>query len=126
MIAVDLFAGLGGFTAGAERAGVPVAWAANHWPEAVEVHRRNHPATEHACQDLQQFDWRRLPRHDLLLGSPACQGFSRARGAHLPRHDVARSTAWAVVGAAEAGRPPVVLVENVPEFAAWVLYPAWE
>src|SRR5690606_35514768 len=32
---------------------------------------------------------------------------------------------WAVVSAAEYHRPAFVMVENVPEFACWALYPAW-
>ena len=126
MIAIDLFAGLGGFTEGARQAGVHVAFAANHWPTAVEWHAANHPGTVHACQDLQQADFRDAPAHDLLLASPACQGHSPARGKEKPHHDAQRATAWAVVTCAEVHRPPVVLVENVPSFAsAWILYPAW-
>jgi DNA (cytosine-5)-methyltransferase 1 len=41
MKAADLFAGLGGFTEGAEAAGVRVAWAANHRQVAVDYHRRS-------------------------------------------------------------------------------------
>src|SRR5688572_7699225 len=67
--AIDLFAGAGGFTAGAERAGARVLWAANHWPAAVACHASNHPHIEHACQDLRQADFTRLPRFDLLLAS---------------------------------------------------------
>jgi DNA (cytosine-5)-methyltransferase 1 len=125
MRAIDLFAGAGGFTTGAEMAGVNVVWAANHWPEAVQVHAANHPGAEHACQDLHQTDWRTVPAHDLLMASPACQGHSRARGKEKPHHDALRSTAWAVVSAAEFHKPAFVLVENVPEFAKWALYPAW-
>lgn len=125
MIAVDLFAGAGGFSTGAAAAGCTVAWAANHWPAAVEVHAANHPRTAHACQDLHQADWTQVPAHDLLLASPACQGHSRARGRERPHHDAQRSTAWAVVSAAEYHRPAFVLVENVPEFTRWALYPAW-
>lgn len=125
MKAIDLFAGLGGFSTGAAMAGCDVVWAANHWPAAVEVHANNHPDTAHACQDLQQADWTQVPAHDLLLASPACQGHSRARGKERPHHDAQRATAWAVVSAAECHRPAVVLVENVPEFADWLLYPAW-
>lgn len=123
---VDLFAGAGGFSTGAVLAGAEVVWAANHWPLAVQVHAANHPATAHACQDLQQANWLDVPAHDLLLASPACQGHSRARGTDRPHHDAARSTAWAVVGCAETHRPPAVLVENVPEFREWVLFPAWK
>lgn len=123
--AVDLFAGCGGFTEGARLAGVRVAWAANHWPAAVECHAANHPETAHACQDLQQADWTAVPAHDVLLASPSCQGHSPARGRERPHHDAARSTAWAVVSCAEVHRPPVVVCENVPAWARWVLWPAW-
>lgn len=125
MRAIDLFAGAGGFSTGATMAGVQVVWAANHWPAAVQVHADNYPDTQHVCQDLQQADWTTVPEHDLLMASPACQGHSRARGKELPHHDALRATAWAVVSAAEYHRPAFVLVENVPEFAKWALYPAW-
>lgn len=125
MKAIDLFAGLGGFSEGAEQAGCEVVWAANHWPAAVQVHTQNHPGTVHACQDLQQADWTQVPAHDLLLASPACQGHSRARGTDRPHHDATRATAWAVVSALECHRPALALIENVPEFTRWQLFPAW-
>lgn len=125
MNCIDLFAGAGGFSTGAAQAGCRVIWAANHSPAAVRWHAANHPGTEHACQDLQQADFRHAPRHDLLLASPACQGHSPARGKERPHHDAQRSTAWAVVTCAEVHRPALVLLENVPEFARWTLYPAW-
>lgn len=125
MIAVDLFSGFGGFTTGAEAAGVRVVWAANHWRLAVDWHETNHPHVEHACQDLHQADWSQVPAHDVLLASPACTGHTPARGKERPHHDAARSTAWAVVSCAEAHRPEFVLVENVEAFREWTLYPAW-
>lgn len=125
MRAVDLFAGLGGFSTGAVMAGCTVVWAANHWQAAVDMHARNHPATVHSCQDLHQADWPSVPAHDVLLASPACQGHSRARGKDRPHHDAQRSTAWAVVSALEYHRAPFAVVENVPEFAQWALFPAW-
>lgn len=125
MKCIDLFAGSGGFTCGAALAGHDVIWAANHWPAAVEAHAANHPSAVHACQDLHQQDWTQVPTHDLLLASPACQGHSRARGKDRPHHDACRSTAWAVVSAIECHRPRLAVVENVPEFTRWVLFPAW-
>lgn len=122
---VDMFAGAGGFSTGAKQAGAEILWAANHWPEAVRYHAANHPETEHACQDLQQADFRDAPAHDLLLASPACQGHSPARGKEKPHHDALRSTAWAVVTCAEVHRPHAFIVENVEAFAKWELYPAW-
>lgn len=125
MKAIDLFAGSGGFSEGAKQAGVTVVWAANHWREAVDIHKANHPETVHSCQDLQQADFRHTPDYDILLASPACQGHSPARGKEKPHHDALRSTAWAVVTAAECGRPAAFVVENVPKFADWALFPAW-
>ena len=61
MNAIDLFAGAGGFSTGAQMAGCRVVWAANHWQAAVDVHASNHPGTAHACQDLHQTDWRTVP-----------------------------------------------------------------
>lgn len=127
MNAIDLFAGAGGFTTGAEMAGCTVVWAANHWQSAVEVHAANHPDTQHMCQDLHQANWENVPKHDLLLASPCCQGHSRARGKESgnPQHDSSRSTAWAIVSAAEYHRPYAAVIENVREFVQWSLYPAW-
>ena len=126
MKAIDLFAGWGGFTLAARRAGLDVVWAANHWPVAVQVHSANHPETQHACQDLRQADWTTLPRFDVLLASPACQGHSTAS---QPRrrlyHDAMRSTAWSVVDCADITAPSTIIVENVPAFRRWRLYPLW-
>jgi DNA (cytosine-5)-methyltransferase 1 len=123
--AIDLFAGIGGNTQGAERAGVKVLWAANHNPMAVQYHAANHPHTVHACQDLHQADWYQLPDHWLGMASPCCQGHAYARGKNLPQHDASRSTAWAPVEYLECCRPPIFLLENVPEFLKWILYPNW-
>lgn len=134
-VAVDLFAGLGGFTEGAGLAGVRVAAALNHWRAAVDMHQANHPTTRHDCQDLQQYDFAELPAYGYLLASPACQGHSSAGqpsrgdrrvGAHVrSKHDADRNTAWAVVTCAEVTRPHTILVENVRPFQRWALFEVW-
>src|SRR6476620_5509626 len=113
---VDLFAGMGGTTLGATSAGLRVLVSANHNAVAVATHRLNHPDVDHVTQDLQQANFYDWPDFDVLLASPACQGHSRARGKDRPHHDGTRSTAWAVVAAAEAKRPSYLAVENVPDF----------
>lgn len=125
MTAKDLFAGAGGSSHGAIKAGVKVVWAANHNPEAVRIHQANHPEIIHSCQDLHQADWSQTPYTDIILASPACQGHSRSRGKERAHHDLLRSTAWAVVSAAEHHRSPFVVVENVPDFLKWELLPSW-
>lgn len=81
MDVIDLFAGAGGSSEGARQAGARVVWAANHWRLAVDIHERNHPETQHECQDLMQADFSALPPCDLVLASPACQGHSKASSA---------------------------------------------
>lgn len=126
MKAVDLFAGYGGFTLGAERAGLEVVWASNHWELAVRAHRLNHPATEHVCQDLCHADWTRLPRYDILLASPECRPHSSASQPKRRKyHDAMRALAWSVVNCAEITQPKAIIVENVPQFRRWKLYCHW-
>jgi DNA (cytosine-5)-methyltransferase 1 len=126
MKCIDLFAGWGGFSVGAEQAGADVVWAANHWPLAVKAHQLNHPRTHHECQDLRQADWSTLPDFDVLLAAPACQGHSQASQPKRRRyHDALRATAWAVVDCAEVTTPQALIVENVPDFRRWKLYPLW-
>ncbi len=125
MKGVDIFAGGGGFTTGAEAAGVEIVWAANHSPLAVNCHAANYPGAVHVCQDLHLADFTLLPRHDVLLAAPCCHGHTPARGRDRPQHDKSRATAWAVVSCVEVNRPAVVVVENVPHFLQWKLYPAW-
>ena len=124
--AVDLFAGWGGFSLGAEQAGVEVQWAANHWPLAVRAHSENHPSATHVCQDLRQADWTKLPSYDLLLASPACQGHSQAsQPKRRVYHDALRATAWSVVDCADVTEPSAIIVENVVDFRRWRLYEPW-
>jgi site-specific DNA-cytosine methylase len=123
----DLFSGGGGVSSGVSPLpGVRVIWAANHWPIAVAHHARRFPDVELVCQDLCQFDFRRMPNIDILWASPACTGHSeaaqpaRARDADLANaHDHLRATAWAVVSAVMAKRPRAFIVENVREFQEW-------
>ena len=126
MKAIDLFTGWGGLTLGATMAGADVVFAANHWPLAVEVHQRNHPLTEHACQDLRQFDWASLPAYDLLCAAPACQPHSTAsQPKRRAYHEAMRTTAWSVVDCAEVTQPRAIVVENIPAFRRWRLYRTW-
>ncbi len=132
MRAVDLFAGWGGFTLGAEQVGIEVVWAANHWPLAVEAHALNHPRTQHICQDLRQADWTKLPAYDLLLAGPSCPGSSSAgqpgryHSAQVRKqHDDIRADPWAVISCAEATAPRGIIVENVKGMLRWQLFRRW-
>lgn len=136
---VDYFAGAGGFTEGATQAGATVVCAINHWPVAVAAHAANHPHITHHCEDLTRFDPRRLPTFDVLVGGFACQGFGDAKGSGNRKRtkvkktaedlqakwDADRATAWSVIDCAEIRRPRGIIVENIPKFLRWTLFPRW-
>jgi DNA (cytosine-5)-methyltransferase 1 len=122
----DLFCGAGGTSTGAVEAIEGLGYAAhltaiNHWPVAIATHGENHPGARHYCTAIDNIDPRKLFLEgglDLLWASPECTHHSNACGGR-PKHDQSRATAFCVTRWAEALRPPVVLVENVPEFAGW-------
>lgn len=81
---VDLFAGVGGLSLGAERAGFNVIGAVELDPIALETHRINFPKSKHMQGDLsyisgtdicESFDIK-VGELEGLIGGPPCQGFS--------------------------------------------------
>ena len=122
----DLLCGAGGSSTGALRAiraldGEMDLVAVNHWPTAIATHTRNHPTARHYVADVNNVDPEKVVpggELDLLMASPECRFFSRARGGK-PVHDQGRMSAWAVQRWLSALRVRTFLVENVPEFTAW-------
>ena len=133
--ATDLFAGAGGSSTGLEQAGCRVLAAANHWPTAVRTHQENHPDAVHHTANLSETDFRAFPSTAILWASPSCVWHARAGGRRRPPAGrerlmadagaIDRATAFAVIAAAEVHRYPVIVVENVPEFTRWSLFPWW-
>ena len=60
-IIVDNFAGGGGASTGIEQAiGRSVDVAINHDPDAIAMHKVNHPSTKHYCEDVFDVDPREV------------------------------------------------------------------
>lgn len=135
LTATDMFAGAGGASEGLSQAGIDPIVCINHDPIAIEMHKANHGSAFHATAAVQDIDWRQMPASDVLWASPSCvwhapSGGRKAppMGAELVRGDAGsldRATAFSVLAAAEVHRYPILLIENVPEFTRWVLYPWW-
>ncbi|MBO5511265.1 MAG: DNA cytosine methyltransferase, partial [Clostridia bacterium] len=119
---VDNFAGGGGASTGIEMAiGRSVDIAINHDPDAIAMHRANHPATRHYCEDVWTVDPAEACGGNpvaLAWFSPDCTHFSRAKGGK-PKDKNIRGLAWVTVRWAYAVRPRVIMLENVPEIATW-------
>lgn len=107
----SLFAGIGGFDLGLERAGMRVRWQveidpycqrvlAKHWPDVTRY------------GDIRTVDWSTVEHVDLLCGGFPCQDISLAgKGAGLAGD---RSGLWFEYAKAIAAlRPRYVLIENV-------------
>lgn len=121
-IIVDNFAGGGGASTGIELAsGRPVAIAINHDPDAILLHKTNHPYTEHLQASVWDVDPVQVVRGrpvGLAWFSPDCKHFSKAKGAALVDRNI-RGLAWIALRWAALVRPQVIMLENVEEFQTW-------
>lgn len=126
MLVADLLCGAGGSSTGAGRAlrdlGLDMELVCvNHWPTAIETHRRNHPEARHYVQDIATVRPHILVPEgylDLLMASPTCTHHSVARGGK-PTSDQQRSDPWHIVTWLTELRVRRLIIENVWEFIGW-------
>ena len=121
-IIVDNFAGGGGASTGIELAtGRVVDIAINHDPDAILMHRTNHPHTMHyraSVWDVDPVEVCRGRPVGLAWFSPDCKHFSKAKGGKPVDKNI-RGLAWIVLRWAGLVRPRVIILENVEEFQTW-------
>lgn len=119
---VDNFAGGGGASTGIEMAtGYSVDIAINHDPEAIRMHKTNHPETMHYCESVWDVDPVNVCNGRpvaLAWFSPDCKHFSKAKGGK-PKDKNIRGLAWVACRWAGLVRPRVIMLENVEEFKTW-------
>ena len=121
-IIVDNFAGGGGASTGIELAtGRVVDIAVNHDPDAILMHRTNHPHTTHyqaSVWDVDPVEVCGGRPVGLAWFSPDCKHFSKAKGGKPVDKNI-RGLAWIVLRWAGTVRPRVIILENVEEFQTW-------
>lgn len=107
----SLFAGIGGFDLGLERAGMSVKWQVEIDPYCNRVLAKHWP-TVPRYGDITTVDWSTVEPVDLLCGGFPCQDISLAgKGAGLSGE---RSGLWSeYVKAIDALKPKYILIENV-------------
>ena len=119
---IDCFAGGGGASVGIEMAlGRSVDIAINHDPQAILMHKTNHPNTVHLTEDIFQVDLQKYVngrKVALMWASPDCTSHSKAKGGK-PRNSGLRILPWAVYKHAKAILPEVIIMENVEEIQQW-------
>jgi len=132
--AIDLFCGAGGLSLGLRDAGFEVLVGADNDPSAVETHTANIGGLGYRgdLSDSEDFldhiDAWGVEGIDLLAGGVPCQPFSRAGRSKIRSLvtagqrsiDDPRAQMWrSFIRIAEAIKPRAVLLENVPDLAAW-------
>ena len=119
---IDCFAGGGGASVGIEMAlGRQVDIAINHDPDAILMHKTNHPDTLHLTEDIFKVDLQKYVKGHhvaLMWASPDCTSHSKAKGGK-PREKGLRILPWAVYKHAKQILPDVIIMENVEEIQHW-------
>lgn len=120
----EMFAGVGGFRLGLERAGWRVVWS-NQWEPSTRIQHASDCYVKrfgpegHICEDievvLRDAAPSDIPDHELLVGGFPCQDYSVAKP--LPQaHGIQGKKGvlwWSIHKMIELKRPPLVLLENV-------------
>ena len=117
---IDLFAGAGGLSLGAARAGFNVSAAVEIDTHAIESHRTNFPHTIHIQRDIMTLNGQKLLRlagihqEELtgIIGGPPCQGFSSI--GHGNVNDLRNRLFIKFFELIEELQPTFFLAENVP------------
>lgn len=117
---IDLFAGAGGLSLGAARAGFDVVSAVEIEPHAIATHAANFPMTRHIQKNMMELSGGELlaiseiPHGQLdgLIGGPPCQGFSNM--GHRNVDDVRNGLFIKFFELVEETQPLFFAAENVP------------
>ncbi|MFL7864887.1 DNA cytosine methyltransferase [Vibrio cincinnatiensis] len=121
-IVVDNFAGGGGASTGIELGlNRHVDIAINHDPDAIDMHKLNHPETKHYCESVWDVDPVEACAGrpvGLAWFSPDCKHFSKAKG-DRPVDKNIRGLAWVAVRWAAMVPVRMLMLENVEEFMTW-------
>jgi DNA (cytosine-5)-methyltransferase 1 len=135
-VAIDLFAGAGGFSLGIEQAGFDVAVAVEHDPIHAAVYAFNFPHTKVLCTDVATLSGQSIREAvegwaiengqlignkgyclsaisiDLVFGGPPCQGFSVMGKRQLD--DVRNTLVFEFCRIVKELQPRYFVMENVP------------
>ena len=108
----EMFAGIGGFRLGLERAGHKVVWANELDKYACQIYRKNFGSKELVEGDIHKINTDSIPPIDLLVGGFPCQPHSLA-GKRQGFKEVRGTVFHEIIRVAKAKRPRLLLLENV-------------
>ena len=119
---VELFAGVGGFRVGLERAprSFNILWS-NQWEpstrkqEASDIYVKRFGTKGHSNEDIAKVDAKDIPDHDLLVGGFPCQDYSVARSLKKSEGLAGKKGVlwWEIHRILKEKQPPYIFLENV-------------
>lgn len=110
MNVVSLFSGCGGLDLGFIQAGFNIVWANDNLPDACQTYR-NEISDHIVCEDILNVDIQFIPKADIIIGGPPCQGFSGV-GKRDP-NDQRSMLVWRYLDIVSGIKPKFFLFENV-------------
>lgn len=113
---IDLFAGCGGMTVGFAAEGFSPLLAVEWEKAAAATYAANFGEDHTIPGDIAEVPNRDIPRADVIIGGPPCQGFSNLglKDLNDPRNQLWRE----YVRFVQRAKPKVFVVENVDRFAS--------
>jgi DNA (cytosine-5)-methyltransferase 1 len=122
---LDLFAGCGGSSAGARKAGAQIVAGIDAWKLATSAYRDNFPRARVITRRIERIGAKALQAEigpiDLMLASPECTNHTCAKGS-AKRSEGSRKTALEVRRFAKVFQPRWIVIENVVQMRAWRRY----
>jgi len=131
---LELFAGVGGFRVGFDRANAELANGSNHpnkihysvvWSNqwepgeraqyASQIYRSHWPNCLHVNEDISKVPLSQIPKAQILVGGFPCQDYSVARTLNQAAGIVGKKGVlwWQIHKIVKAKRPDILLLENV-------------
>lgn len=107
---IDLFAGIGGFRQGFEKAGFQCVFTSEIDKSCQEVYKNNYDEFPHG--DITKIESNKIPDFDILLGGFPCQPFSIS-GRKKGFEDTRGTLFFDICRIIEEKHPKIVVLENV-------------
>jgi len=114
----ELFAGVGGFTLGLKKSGWRTVYANQFEPStkrqhAAECYSKNFPDINFDNTDINKVDYKKIPKHTLLVGGFPCQDYSVATSQAKGLQGKKGVLWWNIYDIVKVKKPKYLLLENV-------------
>jgi len=124
MKVIDLYCGAGGFSEGFKEAGFDIILGVDIWETALKTFKFNHPNAKILMTDVRNLQPNDLPKCDVLIGSPPCVDFSKAKyiGTLHKKREIDLSMVDHFLYLVDKIKPKYWIMENVPSLKKYLFF----